>query len=396
MNAAARIAAFPDDAATLLDMLAPGEQVTFQTFDDAKRNRQGLTRVLHGTLAEHRQTLASLNARGAGVYWMVNAGDGIGRKAMNVQRVRALFVDLDGAPLEPVTTAPLPPHAIIESSPSRWHAYWRVTDCPLADFTPMQKALAARFDADPQVCDLSRVLRLPSFDHRKGKPYLSHIVSLHNGLPYTLDEFQRAFAIFFRDATQETQETQVRGERGRAAQFSIERFIPTAIGQRNRSLFALARHVKGRKPDATRAELREIVTRWHALASPTIGTTGFAESWGDFMRGWDKVRFVEGAMMAELLQDLDGDPLPDGLPGDYEPRTLRLVRICGRLQRKAGNDPFFLGARTAGNLLGVHFTRAASMLHALVADHVIDGVSCGTLTHRRASEYRMTKRGDGR
>lgn len=193
MNAAPRFEPAPDDAARLLELLAPGEQVTFQTFDDAKRNRQGLTRILHGTLAEHAGTLASLNARGAGVYWMVNAGDGKGRKASNVQRVRALYVDLDGSPLEPVAAATLPPHAIIESSANRWHAYWRVTDCPLADFKPLQQGLAARFDADRKVCDLPRVLRLPGFDHRKGKPYRSRIIELHPRQPYTVAELVQAF-----------------------------------------------------------------------------------------------------------------------------------------------------------------------------------------------------------
>lgn len=193
MNAAPQFEPAPDDAARLLELLAPGEQVTFQTFDDAKRDRHGLTRVLHGTLAEHADTLATLNARGAGVYWMVNAGDGIGRKASNVRRVRALFVDLDGAPLEPVTMAPLPPHAIIESSPGRWHAYWRVSDCDLADFAPLQKALAARFAADPKVCDLPRVLRLPGFDHRKGKAYRSRIIDVHDVPAYSVADIVQAF-----------------------------------------------------------------------------------------------------------------------------------------------------------------------------------------------------------
>ncbi|TAM99930.1 MAG: hypothetical protein EPN40_04625 [Rhodanobacteraceae bacterium] len=34
MNAAAKLAIVPDDAAALLDLLAPGEPLTFQTFDD--------------------------------------------------------------------------------------------------------------------------------------------------------------------------------------------------------------------------------------------------------------------------------------------------------------------------------------------------------------------------
>lgn len=404
MNAAAKLAIVPDDAAALLDLLAPGEPVTFQTFDDDKDRKSGaLVRVLHGTLAQHRHTLTSLNARGAGVYWMPNRGDLKGRKATNVRSVRALFVDLDGASLEPVKAAPLEPHCIVASSPGRWHAYWRVADCPLDQYAPMQKGLAARFAADPSVCDLPRVLRLPGFDHRKGKPYRSRILELHDVAPYTLAALQDAFAIFHRcptQETQETQETQVRGEwatgESAKARIAVERFIPATVGQRNRCLFALARYIKARTPDATRAELRDCVKQWHARAWPVIGTTDFAESWGDFMRGWEKVRFVEGALMTKLLEKVDADPLPDGLPDDYAPRTLRLVRICGRLQRYAGNDPFYLSARTAGDLLGVHFTSAASMLYALVADHVLDGVSCGTLTDRRASEYRMPRRGDER
>jgi len=140
MNAAAKLAIVPDDAAALLDLLAPGEPVTFQTFGegDAKGAR-GLNRILHGTLARHRATLAGLNARGAGIFWMVNAGDGKGRKAPNVQRIRALFVDLDGAPLEPVTASPLAPHAIVESSPGRWHAYWRVPIARWRFFLPTKR-----------------------------------------------------------------------------------------------------------------------------------------------------------------------------------------------------------------------------------------------------------------
>jgi len=406
MNAAAKLAIVPDDAAVLLDLLAPGEPVTFQTFDDNKdRKDRRLTHILHGSLVRHRQTLAELNARGAGIFWMVNAGDLTGRKARNVQRIRALFVDLDGAPLEPVKASPLAPHAIVESSPGRWHAYWRVSDCPLAVFPAYQKALAARFNSDPQVCGLPNVLRLPGFLHRKRKPFLSHIVVRYEAPPYPFTTFRDAFgslppAALHRDTetqeAQETQEIQVRrggkggiGARREKAKTSLAPFIPPTVGQRNRCLFALARHLKATMPDATLAELRVIVKEWHALALPTIGTADFAESWGDFARAFEKVRLPEGALMAALLKDVDADPLPDGVPDDYEPRALRLVRICGRLQREAGNEPFYLSARTAGGLLDVHFTNAANLLCALVADGVLDRVNWGTWKDRRASEYRM-------
>lgn len=196
MNAALQIAATVDDAAALLGLLAPDEKVTFQTFaEGTAKGQRDLIRVLHGTLAQHQQTLANLNARGAGVFWMVNAGDGKGRKVSNVQRVRALFVDLDGAPLEPIKAARLSPHCVVESSPGRWHAYWLVSGCPLDYFKPLQKALAARFGADPKVCDLPRVMRVPGFIHHKGQPIQSRILSLWDVPPYTIAEVRTAFAI---------------------------------------------------------------------------------------------------------------------------------------------------------------------------------------------------------
>jgi len=176
------------DAYAFLRLLAGDVPVTFQTFDDTGAKRPGLARVLHGSLDEHTATLTGLNARGAGVFWMVNEGDRKGRTSANVQRIRAFFVDLDGAPLEPVLSAPLPPHCIVESSANRWHAYWRVADCPLADFTRQQKMLASRFAADPSVCDLPRVMRLPGFDHCKGKRFRTHIVELSERPPYLLAE----------------------------------------------------------------------------------------------------------------------------------------------------------------------------------------------------------------
>lgn len=178
-------------AARFLALL--GGRFTFQTFDDSPQHRKPLARILHGTLAEHADTLADLNARGAGVFVMVNEGDGKGRTAANVQRVRALFVDLDGASLEPVQAATPQPHCIVESSPGRWHAYWRVSDCSLEKYKPMQQALAARFSGDASVCDLPRVMRLPGFEHRKREPFLSHIVALCDRGPYTVAELVQAF-----------------------------------------------------------------------------------------------------------------------------------------------------------------------------------------------------------
>ncbi|MBW8312591.1 MAG: primase C-terminal domain-containing protein [Rhizobium sp.] len=167
-------------------------QFTFQTFDDSSAKSPKLSRVLHGTLHKHTQTLNALNDRGAGVFFMVNKGDGKGRRAKNVQKVTALFLDLDGSPLKPVQAAGLSPHCTVESSPGRWHAYWLVADCPLDRFTSLQQALADRFQGDKKVCDLPRVMRLPGFYHRKAARFMSRILTLDaNRAPYKVAELVR-------------------------------------------------------------------------------------------------------------------------------------------------------------------------------------------------------------
>src|SRR6185437_4407803 len=213
---------------------------------------------LHGTLVQHRTALADLNARGAGVFWMVNAGDGNGRKAKNVRRIRALFVDLDGAPLEPVIASALPPHAIVESSPGRWHGYWRIVNCALHEFSAVQKALAARFHADARVHDLPRVLRLPGFQHRKGNPFASHIVTLRDALPYTLTAFCEAMAL---DQMQVRTPPRASPLPARATsprqRRTLER-IP--CGQRNATLLSLAAGFvrRGHNPQAVNDRLQRI------------------------------------------------------------------------------------------------------------------------------------------
>ncbi|HEY8095141.1 MAG TPA: hypothetical protein VIE65_03490, partial [Methylobacter sp.] len=104
------------DAARFVSALAGAGRVTFQTFDDTALKRNRLSKILHGSLVQHDAKLRQLNNQGAGVFAMVNQGDSRGRKKENVASVRALFVDLDGSPLEPVMRAPIQPHITVESS----------------------------------------------------------------------------------------------------------------------------------------------------------------------------------------------------------------------------------------------------------------------------------------
>lgn len=98
-------------ARTFLRLLDPeADSFTLQTFDDTPAKRGEAAKVHQVALANGAlDALARWNVRGAGVFVTVNATDGNGRQTHNIQRVRALFVDLDGAPLAPVLEAALAP-----------------------------------------------------------------------------------------------------------------------------------------------------------------------------------------------------------------------------------------------------------------------------------------------
>lgn len=172
-------------ASRFLDLLGPGENFTFQTFDDRKNVKKdpSLNKVLHGTLDEHYGTLCTLNKNGAGIFVMINEGNGVilsgeksCRTAKNVTRVRAVFTDHDGAPLKPVVESGTYPSIIVNSSPNKWHCYWLCNEIALEEFKPIQAGLAKRFGTDRAVTDLPRVMRIPGFFHMKDTPFMSKII----------------------------------------------------------------------------------------------------------------------------------------------------------------------------------------------------------------------------
>lgn len=238
--------AMPDlpGASQFLELLAAGEQVTFQTFDDSKAKRKNLIKILHGNLTKHGSTLESLNGRGAGAFVMVNAGDGKGRKSGNVLRVRATFVDLDGSPIDPVMTGPLMPHVTVESSSGRFHAYWLTEGIPLEEFRAVQEMLAYKFNGDPIVKDLPRVMRLPGFLHQKSAPFLTHVLQASGTSRYSRSELYDAFG--FDPSVSDWKDS-----------------APITEGQRNTTLFSMGRGfvAKGLSEKSVSSRLHKINER---------------------------------------------------------------------------------------------------------------------------------------
>jgi hypothetical protein len=168
---------------------------TFQTFPDEKerfseKQRKFLTRQVsvkenqypYGDFdftqpfikPEIIRGLEKLNEMGAGVYMTISETNGKSRRTEDITRVRAVFADFDGAPLP--DTFDEAPSMIVESSPDRYHVYWLVEDFPKESFKIIQEAIAKKFNSDPVVKDLPRVMRVPGFYHNKKEPFLTRIL----------------------------------------------------------------------------------------------------------------------------------------------------------------------------------------------------------------------------
>ena len=182
----------PHEAERFLAILdESAESFCFRVFDDnEKRKDARLAAKLDGALADVWPQLIAKQAQGCGVYVVANAGE---QTSDTIYKVRAVFADTDGAPLDPIIACGLEPHVIVESSPGKWHVYWLVDGLPLDAFRDVQRAIAARFGTDKSVNDLARVMRLPGLYHQKGAPFRTRIIHESGAKPYAADRILGIF-----------------------------------------------------------------------------------------------------------------------------------------------------------------------------------------------------------
>jgi hypothetical protein len=94
----------------------------------------------------------------------------------NATSIHTLWGDLDGAE---IPEGEFSPTAVVQSSPGRFHCYWRLTDpVPPQDAELLNKRLALEIGADPSGFDLTQLLRVPGTVNYKyeGRP----IVGMQN------------------------------------------------------------------------------------------------------------------------------------------------------------------------------------------------------------------------
>ena len=166
-------------AMEFLGSLAPSAEAHFniETYMDAKDkpNPDPLRRRFPTQTLEQVElllpNLEDLNQQGAAIYIAVNEFDGQ-RKLDNLVRVRGVHADLDNATEAQLLRMRnmLEPSIVVQSSSSnKQHWYWLLSDGEeLAQ--DVAKAINQGFvplGADKAAVDVSRLLRLPGFDHMK-------------------------------------------------------------------------------------------------------------------------------------------------------------------------------------------------------------------------------------
>ena len=173
-----------EEARRFVEMFGNGPHA-YQTFDDNKERKDTKlgSKDWYGTFDTYKNLLIEKNQKGAAVSLCINQNDGPKRTKNHIVKIRAVFVDLDGSPLEPLLAAPLDCHVIVESSPGKYHGYLLVEDCALDQFQKVMQALARKFNGDPQIANLCCVMRVPGFLHQKGEPFLSRIVTFNPDIP---------------------------------------------------------------------------------------------------------------------------------------------------------------------------------------------------------------------
>ncbi len=105
------------------------------------------------------------SSEGREVYFCAHLLTNPRRIKENAAPVRSLWGDLDGAP---VPNGELKPTAVVESSPGRYHCYWRLdSEIPPDVAEDLNKRIAAVIGADPSGFDRTQLLRVPDTTNHK-------------------------------------------------------------------------------------------------------------------------------------------------------------------------------------------------------------------------------------
>lgn len=181
----------------------PAEPLWLRTFN-AKGRNDGYAQNIE-TCIEVLRTDKDLQTRlreinkTQGIYFVVNAG---GTKDADITRINAIFCEIDDKPIIEQhdildNRSPWSPSIRIETKKSV-HAYWLLSEeITTENFLELQQGLIAFYESDRSIKNLSRVMRVPFFNHvswADGFHYQQ--IKLHTFRPdwrYSLAELREGF-----------------------------------------------------------------------------------------------------------------------------------------------------------------------------------------------------------
>jgi hypothetical protein len=131
---------------------------------------------------------------GREVYFCAHLLNGKRRIKKYAAAVKTLWGDLDGAA---VPNESLTPTAVVESSPGRFHCYWRLTDAiPPETAENLNRRIARKIEADPSGFDLSQLLRVPgTINHKHEDCPTVTVRDLNGNLEYTPAELEQILPV---------------------------------------------------------------------------------------------------------------------------------------------------------------------------------------------------------
>ncbi len=124
-----------------------------------------------GPLSEIHERAHKLNLDDYNIYMVAQvtndlpANGHFTRKA-DIAEVRCLYADGDDNKL-PTEWHIEPTFTLVHPETKRWWAFWRVEDFPLDDLKDTIKRIAQEYDADPNICNPARIVRLAGYDRWK-------------------------------------------------------------------------------------------------------------------------------------------------------------------------------------------------------------------------------------
>jgi hypothetical protein len=134
---------------------------------------------------DFQRWLRFFNKEGYEIYVSMNTlrEDAHGRKKTDVGQIRHVYLDFDDNGSEAVRqmmthSGMSRPNHLIESSPGKWQAIWRVQGFEMLEAENLMRRMVREFGADPAAIDSARVLRLPGFyNHKYDQP---HFITVQN------------------------------------------------------------------------------------------------------------------------------------------------------------------------------------------------------------------------